>query len=394
MADQNFRPRKNPAEQTPEQSNEALERINQMRKQSRPDDEDNATNQDFNPAETAVPPQALPPGTFPIQGNVPPAFQAALAAARGGGQDKIQQNFSGNEPKRGFNMSRGGEAETPQAAQQQRANLSSTGSAHLKELLENLRGSTATYEEIQLPSKGRFYNDTNGPSNGIVSIRPMTGEEEQILATPRFVRKGQAINMIFQKCIREKYNVDQLLTVDRTYLLIYLRGISYSPEYEVEIKCPECEKKFSTSIDLNSLYVEDCPDNFGPDLQDVLPNSKLPFSYRLSNGRDEQEIQEHRDRRIKMFGDSSADDTLTFRTAQLLNDIDGITNKQELQVLIKNLPINDVAYIRGLINEPPFGVDTNVEIVCPSCLQDFQLDLPLEANFFFPRRQKKAKTQA
>ena len=156
MADQNFRPRKNPAEQTPEQSNEALERINQMRKQSRPDDEDNATNQDFNPAETAVPPQALPPGTFPIQGNVPPAFQAALAAARGGGQDKIQQNFSGNEPKRGFNMSRGGEAETPQAAQQQRANLSSTGSAHLKELLENLRGSTATYEEIQLPSKGRF----------------------------------------------------------------------------------------------------------------------------------------------------------------------------------------------------------------------------------------------
>lgn len=394
MADQNFRPRKTPNEQSPEQSNEALERINQMRRQAQPDDEDTASTQGFNPAQQPVPPQALPPGTFPIQGNVPPAFQAALAAARGTGQEKVQQNLSGNEPKRGFNMSRGGESEAPQPAPQQRANLSSSGSAHLKELLENLRGSAATYEEIQLPSKGRFYNDSNGPSNGIVSIRPMTGEEEQILATPRFVRKGQAINMIFQKCIKEKYNVDQLLTVDRTYLLIYLRGISYSPEYEVEIKCPECEKKFSTSIDLNSLYVEDCPDNFGPDLQDILPNSKLPFSYRLSNGRDEQDIQEHRDRRIKMFGDSSADDTLTYRTAQLVNDIDGITNKEELQVLIKNLPINDVAYIRGLINEPPFGVDTNIEIVCPSCLQDFQLELPLEANFFFPRRQKKAKTQA
>lgn len=95
-----------------------------------------------------------------------------------------------------------------------------------------------------------------------------------------------------------------------------------------------------------------------------------------------------------MFGDSSADDTLIYRTAQLVHDIDGITNKEELQVLLKNLPINDVAYIRNLINEPPFGVDTNVEIVCPSCLQDFQMELPLEANFFFPRRQKKAKTQA
>jgi hypothetical protein len=94
-----------------------------------------------------------------------------------------------------------------------------------------------------------------------------------------------------------------------------------------------------------------------------------------------------------MFGDQSADDTLIYRTSMLLNEIDGITNKSELQVLLKNLPINDVSYIRNCINEPPFGVDTNVEIICPSCLQDFTVDLPLEANFFFPRR-KKIKTQA
>ena len=167
-----------------------------------------------------------------------------------------------------------------------------------------------------------------------------------------------------------------------------LRGISYGPNYDVEIKCPECSTKFSTSIDLNSLYVEHAPADFGPLLQDTLPTSKLPFSYRLSTGKDEQEIQEHRERRIKAFGDNGVDDTLTYRTAQLINDIDGITNKSELQILIKNLPINDVSYIRNLVNEPPFGVDTNVEIVCASCLAEFTLDLPLEANFFFPRRRK------
>ena len=400
MADENFRPRKNQPQQDEDQ-NEALQRINQMRSQVNQEELEDAPqgsaayNQQPTP-QRAVPPQALPQGTFPIQGNVPPAFQAALNAAKnsGGSPERVEQNLSGNAPKRGFQMSGGGESPAPQQQQPQRSNLSSSGSGHLKELLESLRGSTAVYEEIELPSKGRFYDDSNGPSSGVVSIRPMTGEEEQILATPRFVRKGQAINMIFQKCLKEKYNVDQLLTVDRTYLLIYLRGISYSPEYDVEIKCPECEKKFSTSINLNDLYVEACPDEFGPDLQDVLPNTKLPFSYRLSTGRDEQEIQDHRDRRIKMFGDTSADDTLIYRTAQLVHEIDGITNKQELQVLLKNLPINDVAYIRGIINEPPFGVDTNVEIVCPSCLQEFQMELPLEANFFFPRRQKRAKTQA
>ena len=362
MADDTFRPRKpEEANQTP---NDPVDMAQQMRQQANPE----AASE--NPIQ----------GAFNIQGNVPPAFQAALSAARGDAP---------KEPKRGFGqMSTGGDG--PVVSKPQNSSLSAT--SHLQELLQGLRDNKATYEELELPSKGKFYNGEDGPSNGIISIRAMTGEEEQILATPRFVRKGQAINMIFQKCIKESFRPENLLTIDRTYLLIYLRGISYSPEYEVEIKCPECEKKFSTTIDLNSLYVESCPGEYGPNLQDVLPNSKLPFTYRLSTGKDEQDIQEHRDRRLKAFGDASADDTLIYRTAQLLLDIDGITDKQELQVLLKNLPINDVAYIRSLVNEPPFGVDTSIEMVCGSCLQEFDIDLPLEANFFFPRR-KKVKTQ-
>ena len=182
------------------------------------------------------------------------------------------------------------------------------------------------------------------------------------------------------------------MTIDRTFLLIYLRGISYSPAYDVELKCPECDKKFATTIDLNALNVDECPNDYGPELQDVLPTTKLPFSYRLATGRDEQEITDHRDRKIKNFADAT-DDTLIFRTSYLLNHIDGLTNKNELQILLKNLPVGDVSYIRNCINDPPFGVDTNVEIICPSCLQDFTVDLPLEAGFFFPRR-KKTKTQA
>jgi hypothetical protein len=372
MTDENFRIRRPSTNEAPASNQESnvsnpLDSVNQFRQQA---------NQ-----ETSGRPNDMPSG-LDIQGNIPPAFAAALAAAKNPPQPQ--------QSKRGFGtMSAGGESPTYSPP----SNKLASSSGHLKELLEGLRGSTTIYEEIELPSKGRFYNGEDGPANGVVSIRPMTGEEEQILATPRFVKKGQAINMIFQKCLKEGIRPENLLTIDRTYLLIYLRGISYGPSYDVEIKCPECETKFSTSIDLNSLFVEYTPNDYGPELRDVLPTSKLPFSYRFSTGRDEQEIQDHRDRRIKAFGDSGVDDTLTYRTAQLLTDIDGITDKSELQILLKNLPINDVSHIRNLLNEPPFGVDTNVEIVCPSCLAEFSLDLPLEANFFFPRR-KRAKTQA
>ena len=388
MADDTFRPRRpqNPQEVEAGEENEGgMSAMNMAEKMRQAANEGNDVDG----------PRSSSGGNFNIKGmeNAPPEFMQALKAAQGGPQQKVERELSGREPKRGFGqMSGGGENPSEEPVRKQRDPLSSS-STHLKDILENLRGTTATYEEIELPSKGRFYDDTDGPANGIISIRPMKGEEEQILATPRFVRKGQAINMIFQNCMKEQYRADQLLTIDRTYILIYLRGISYSPNYEVEVKCPDCERKFGTTIDLNTLYVESCPDDYGPTLQDVLPTSKLPFAYRLSTGRDEQDITDYRERRIKAFGDTSADDTLIYRTAMLLDNIDGLTNKGELQILLKNLPISDVSHIRNCINEPPFGVDTNVEIVCPSCLHDFEVDLPLESNFFFPRR-KKTQTQA
>ncbi|RTK97057.1 MAG: hypothetical protein EKK64_02345 [Neisseriaceae bacterium] len=268
-----------------------------------------------------------------------------------------------------------------------------TTNEHLNEMLNNLKIKNTNYEEIVLPSKGRFYDGENGPSSGIISIRPMTGEEEQILATTRFVKRGEALNMIFKNCIKERYAPENYLTIDRTYILIYLRAISYSANYEVEVKCPHCDKKFGHTIKLDQLNCDYCPDGFGPALEDALPDSGYEFSYRLSTGKDEKEISDYRERRIKIFGDEAVDDTLTYRTAKLLRDINGISLTNELQAVLKNLPIGDVAYIRNCITEPPFGVETNINIICANCLEDFDIDLPLEANFFFPRR-KKAKTQA
>lgn len=273
-------------------------------------------------------------------------------------------------------------------------NFNINGSAELNQILEALRSQSNIYEEIELPSMGRFYDGTDGPTDGKLHIRPMTGEEEQILATPRFVRKGQAINMIFSRCIKENFKPENLLSADRTFLLIYLRGISYGSEYEVEVKDPESDRKFSTVIDLDALPKDNCPLDFGPDLEDVLPKSGLKFTYRLSRGKDETELQEYRDRRLKQFGDAATDDTLIFRSAQLVESIATITSKTEIQVLLKNLPIQDLSYLRSVVNEPPFGVDTKVTIVSPLTSEEFEIELPLEANFFFPRRKKKDKSLA
>jgi hypothetical protein len=263
---------------------------------------------------------------------------------------------------------------------------------HLQEVLASLRSNVA-YDAVYLPSGGKFYDGENGPIDGVLHIRPMTGKEEEILATQRFIKKGQAINMIFKNCIQENYDADKFLGVDRVYLLIYLRGISYSQEYDVEIKCPECDRKFATIIELGTLEVERCPDDFNiSNLSGTLPNTGFSFSYRLSRGFDDQQVQDHKDRKLKGFDNIvQSDDTLLFRTTLLVEEIHGFTDKNDILELLKQLPINDVAHLRNVCTTPPFGVNTDVEIHCPGCLQDFTVDLPLEANFFFPRARKKVR---
>lgn len=318
--------------------------------------------------ETAPPIMPQPEAAgLQITGNVPPALQKALSAKK-------------------TNVNQG-----PQV----RPNIMvPEKTAKLEEILRSIQDKTTLYDEVTLPSLGRFYDGEDGPIDGKLHIRPMTGEEEQILATPRFVKRGQAINMIFNRCLQEKLDAEKFITPDRTYLLIYLRGISYTQDYDVELKCPHCDRKFSTTIDLNSLYVENCPDDFGPHkLNDVLPTTGLHFSYRLSNGQDERRIQEHRDRKLKGGYDTAgqSDDTLIYRTSLMIEDIQGLTDKLEIEALLKKLPINDLAYLRTVVNEPPFGVETTVEVSCSGCLADFEIELPLEASFFFPKARRKTQ---
>lgn len=306
--------------------------------------------------------------------------------------ENAQIKMSGKIPakmKQALNMVRGQRKRDTGPSQ-----IRAQGSAQLEDLIAGLKPKYV-YDEVVLPSKGNFYDGKDGPTDGVLHIRPMTGEEEGILATPRYVRQGTAINMIFHRCLQEQsFRPEDLLSTDRTFLLICLRGISYTPKYDVEVKCPDCERKFQTKIDLNSLIVNDCPLDFRPPLSDTMPISGYKFNYRLSRGKDEQALQEYRDRQLKLWGDTGADDTLIYRTALLLDDIEGLREKHELQMLIKKLPIQDVAFLRNTITDPPFGIDTKCTITCAGCLHDFDVDLPLEAGFFFPRQVVREEEQA
>lgn len=246
------------------------------------------------------------------------------------------------------------------------------------------------YDELRLPSLGKFYDGQNGPADGIIHLRPMIGEEESILATPRFHKRQEAINMILDRCMQERYNSVNFLSEDRTYMLIFLRGISYTSNYDVEVTDPESGHTFPTTIDLSNIWVDYCPEEFGPEnLTDTLPVTGYRFRYKLETGRDEQTLNDHKEKRSKNFDlTGQADDSLLYRTAHLIEEIEGLSDKLEIMTLLRKLPIQDVAYARNCVTDPPFGVDTKVMVTNPRTLRDFEIMLPVDINFFFPRVKK------
>ncbi len=311
-----------------------------------------------------------------IGGNIPDSFkQIAARQAQAAGMQPVE------EPE-----------DLPKITKTKGFQL--TGNEKLDELLAGLKKSKHHYEPVTLPSLGKFYDGKDGPVDGILHIRPMSGEEEEILATPRNQKTG--LSMIFSRCILEKLDSDNFLVEDRGFLLIYLRGISFTPDYEVSIKCPECGEKFAHVIDLdNDLSLDYCPEDFGPTLTDILPTSGYKVTYRLPTIKDENQITNHRTTQVKEWGSGSVDDSLTYRLSYLTEEIEGLTGQRALQQLIKNMPVNDLNHLRDLINNPPFGTNTTIsDVSCLYCDHRFDLDMPLDSGFFFPRRKKATNKQA
>ena len=154
MADETFRPHKRPITHTPSpQANEAQNKLEQMAQIRQAAADTNATDESASnePVEMGG-----DTGSFAIQGHVPPQFQQALRRAQ---EEEAQDEQPPQAP-------RPRTRQQPQMQQytNQSADMRITGSNKLEELLAGIRQKAGVYEKIELPSKGKFYDGTDGPN--------------------------------------------------------------------------------------------------------------------------------------------------------------------------------------------------------------------------------------
>lgn len=233
-----------------------------------------------------------------------------------------------------------------------------------------------TLEKYTLPSNGRL---KGVPKE--VTIRNMTTAEEKMLLGSA----EDVFDQIIKKCVTEPedFDIDQIPLMDKNFLYVKLRVVSYGPEYKFEYKCPECGKISSTTIDLDELEVEGLPDDFTDPFDTFeLPVSGDKIALTLPRNKDFNRVRNQVKRYQTKFPDAIGDEGWVFGMMVFISAVNDKEVDASLHNYVENLHVRDAAYLRHRINKLAAGIDRDTTVHCPKCGNDVEVTIPMGANFF------------
>tara|TARA_R110002051_G_scaffold306333_2_gene376850 strand:- start:390 stop:1151 length:762 start_codon:yes stop_codon:yes gene_type:complete len=232
----------------------------------------------------------------------------------------------------------------------------------ISNLLENLPSTDLV--EIKVPSKNKFYSLLDS-SKGIM-IKCLTFAEEKELIT-RTGAGGDVLNTLLEKCV-SNINIKDILQLDKLFIIMKIREISYGNAYKASVTCPACKEENNLSVnlsELNTIYMED-------DVTDpvtiTLPVLKKTVKVRLPRISDEAYLATNEKTLINLW--------------RFVEDIEGHTKKTLISKVIGQLPLRDAHTILGALSGDGVGIETNVRFICNYCEHSEVLGLPITGDFF------------
>ena len=218
--------------------------------------------------------------------------------------------------------------------------------------------------ELDLPSKNRFYN-LKEPGKPI-TLRPMTFADEKSMLSKN-TGNLDIINKLLARCL-ENVDVGQLLQIDKLYILMKLREISYGPEYTVSINCSKCKSENKVNFQLDTFNVRYADDNLTDPRTVHLPVLKKDVVVRLPRVTDEKYFANTEQSLVNLW--------------RFVEKIDKYDSKPVISKVIPQLPIKDAHTLLEAIGCNDYGIDTNVRFDCAYCDNVESMELPITTDFF------------
>ena len=246
-------------------------------------------------------------------------------------------------------------------------------------------------EIVDLPSKGLFYEEGH-PLHGreTIEIRHMTTKEEDILTNQSFIKNGIAIDKLLQSVLVEpKMKVRDMLVGDKNALTIACRIYGYGPEYQTKFSCPSCGETQQHTFDLSELEHNNYLDNLSEfnaevnyDKQTVMlpiPRTNTKLELRLL--KDDEDVSTTRKGKKAALNKFS----ITKHYERMIYSVNGNSDRAYIKSYISSMSALDSRFLRAAYGEIIPGVDFSCSFDCDSCGHDDEVEVPLNAEFFWPK---------
>lgn len=215
---------------------------------------------------------------------------------------------------------------------------------------------------VRLPSEGRFYS----PKNPEVTITSIKFEDEKNLASSA-KNNINPVNLILSKCVKG-VEINSLLLIDKLFLLLKIREISYGAQYPAEVNCPHCQAKSEIKINLSELLVNYIPGEVDDPREIKLPKLSKIAKVRFPRVADEDYL-------------SSSEGTYA-NLWRFVTELNGITDPVFISKAIPKMHIMDVKYIISQIMRSDLGLNPKFLFDCGFCSRESKVEVPINENFF------------
>jgi len=241
----------------------------------------------------------------------------------------------------------------------------------------------STAEKVKLPT-GRFlYGDSEDPdlAEGYVNLSDMSLADEELLTNQSLAKRGETFVQLLNSCVQnEGFDANELSIYDTYYLLYALRRITYGEDYEFEVKCEHCGKKFKYKMNIEDAEFDEIPED--SDLKPVvtleLPKSHYTVTIRYAALGDEAEVK-------RLSPESDVGDVAlgyAVRTLSIKDDKGKLINPQDYEEFYSQLPGRDRAMITKAFEDLDNLEIPKMTITCPKCKDKMEKEIPFDKDFF------------
>jgi len=242
-------------------------------------------------------------------------------------------------------------------------------------------------EQIDLPSKGWFYDQSSPLASGTIDIKYMTAKEEDILTSQNLIKKGVALDRFLSSVIiTPGVKLDDVFVGDKNAILVAARILAYGKDYPIKFTDPSTGDQVEDTIDLTLLEDKDFDfTNHDRGLNVFkfdLPTCKKTIQWKMLTHADERAIEQEL-KSMKKFAKNGVSAEMTTRLKHIIVAVDGNEDRSAVKQFVDTMLARDSLDLRKHMQKNTPDLDMTFEFVSEETGYSERMQIPLGVDFFY-----------